>query len=181
MFVPRSVTKGAGKPPDNRSIVKKATNETINKSETELQLTANEQSVSHEETCNSAGPSAHEYANEAAVETSSTSETEDDEPVVSYSKLQRWPEAGEPVCVVCGRYGAYIVDKTDNDVCSLECKAKHLLKYGISVATSNNDGSSVTNEAIEDDGNASWVYRDHPEVAGMSENQVMKFREKVSV
>ena len=50
----------------------------------------------------------------------------DDEEIVSYSKNQRWPAAGEPVCVVCGRYGAYICDKTDQDVCSLECKSRHL-------------------------------------------------------
>ncbi|XP_038268356.1 probable ATP-dependent RNA helicase DDX59 isoform X2 [Dermochelys coriacea] len=51
-----------------------------------------------------------------------------DEPIKSFSKSQRWAEPGEPVCVVCGRYGEYICDKTDEDVCSLECKAKHLLQ-----------------------------------------------------
>nr|2YQP_A Chain A, Probable ATP-dependent RNA helicase DDX59 [Homo sapiens] len=45
-----------------------------------------------------------------------------------FSKTQRWAEPGEPICVVCGRYGEYICDKTDEDVCSLECKAKHLLQ-----------------------------------------------------
>ncbi|TFJ95559.1 zinc finger protein ZIC 4-like [Platysternon megacephalum] len=51
-----------------------------------------------------------------------------DEPIKSFSKAQRWAEPGEPICVVCGRYGEYICDKTDEDVCSLECKAKHLLQ-----------------------------------------------------
>nr|XP_048715963.1 probable ATP-dependent RNA helicase DDX59 isoform X2 [Caretta caretta] len=51
-----------------------------------------------------------------------------DEPIKSFSKFQRWAEPGEPICVVCGRYGEYICDKTDEDVCSLECKAKHLLQ-----------------------------------------------------
>ncbi|XP_042696608.1 probable ATP-dependent RNA helicase DDX59 isoform X3 [Chrysemys picta bellii] len=50
------------------------------------------------------------------------------EPIKSFSKSQRWAEPGEPICVVCGRYGEYICDKTDEDVCSLECKAKHLLQ-----------------------------------------------------
>ncbi|XP_023488517.1 probable ATP-dependent RNA helicase DDX59 isoform X2 [Equus przewalskii] len=50
-----------------------------------------------------------------------------EEPVKSFSKTQRWAEPGEPVCVVCGRYGEYICDRTDEDVCSLECKARHLL------------------------------------------------------
>ena len=40
-------------------------------------------------------------------------DSEDDGPVVSFSKCQRWPIPGEPVCVECGRYGAYIIDRTD--------------------------------------------------------------------
>lgn len=51
---------------------------------------------------------------------------EEEEPVKSFRKSQRWPNPGEPVCVMCGRYGEYICDNTDNDVCSLECKASHL-------------------------------------------------------
>lgn len=116
----------------------------------------------------------------------SEEEDEDDDPVVSYSKLQRWPEAGEPVCVVCGRYGAYIVDRTDKDVCSLECKARHLMKLGITVAPSNSDAVTKKEEdegeregGEEEEGDASWVYREHPEVAEMSENQVERLREKV--
>ncbi|XP_021864293.1 DEAD-box ATP-dependent RNA helicase 41 isoform X2 [Spinacia oleracea] len=35
---------------------------------------------------------------------------------------QREAEPGEPCCVICGRYGEYICDETDDDVCSLECK-----------------------------------------------------------
>ena len=30
---------------------------------------------------------------------------------------------------ICGRYGAYICDETDKDVCSLECKKIHLELY----------------------------------------------------
>ncbi|KAG9483319.1 hypothetical protein GDO78_009313 [Eleutherodactylus coqui] len=57
-----------------------------------------------------------------------TTSDAEDEPIKSYSKLQRWPLQGEPVCVVCGRYGEYICDQTEHDVCSLECKAKDLLQ-----------------------------------------------------
>ncbi|KAM4021619.1 putative ATP-dependent RNA helicase DDX59 [Anomaloglossus baeobatrachus] len=57
----------------------------------------------------------------------SASEAED-EPIKSFSKHQRWPLTGEPVCVVCGRYGEYICDRTEHDVCSLECKAKDILQ-----------------------------------------------------
>ena len=46
--------------------------------------------------------------------------------VKKFSLQQRWPDSNEPVCVVCGKYGEYICDATDEDVCSLECKQKHL-------------------------------------------------------
>ncbi|XP_071845059.1 probable ATP-dependent RNA helicase DDX59 isoform X2 [Apostichopus japonicus] len=54
--------------------------------------------------------------------------TSNAEPIVSYSKNQRWPQDGEPICVICGRYGEYICDKTEADVCSLECKARNLTR-----------------------------------------------------
>ncbi|QCD94174.1 hypothetical protein DEO72_LG5g2254 [Vigna unguiculata] len=53
------------------------------------------------------------------------------------SRDQRLALQGEPKCVICGRYGEYICDETDDDVCSLECKqavlgriAKALAPYG---------------------------------------------------
>lgn len=51
------------------------------------------------------------------------------------SALQRMPLAGEPVCVVCGKYGEYICDQTETDVCSLECKTKHLEEVKSEVAS----------------------------------------------
>lgn len=39
---------------------------------------------------------------------------------------QRFPVPGEPVCVVCGKYGEYICNETDDDICSMECKAELL-------------------------------------------------------
>uniref|UniRef100_A0A7N0URT2 DEAD-box ATP-dependent RNA helicase 41 n=1 Tax=Kalanchoe fedtschenkoi TaxID=63787 RepID=A0A7N0URT2_KALFE len=35
---------------------------------------------------------------------------------------QREAVLGEPKCIICGRYGEYICDETDDDICSLECK-----------------------------------------------------------
>ena len=52
--------------------------------------------------------------------------SDEDEPIVDWSINQRWPDSGEPVCVMCGRYGAYICDKTESDVCSIECKKRNL-------------------------------------------------------
>lgn len=50
----------------------------------------------------------------------------EEEEVVEFSKNQRSARPGEPVCVMCGRYGAYICDATDQDVCSIQCKQAHL-------------------------------------------------------
>ncbi|XP_050911095.1 DEAD-box ATP-dependent RNA helicase 41 isoform X2 [Lathyrus oleraceus] len=44
------------------------------------------------------------------------------------SKDQRDALPGEPKCTVCGRYGEYICDETDDDVCSLECKQSVLCR-----------------------------------------------------
>ncbi|KAK6942052.1 DEAD/DEAH box helicase domain [Dillenia turbinata] len=41
---------------------------------------------------------------------------------------QREALPGEPHCVVCGRFGEYICDETDDDICSLECKQSLLQK-----------------------------------------------------
>lgn len=49
------------------------------------------------------------------------------------SKDQREALPGEPKCVVCGRYGEYICDKTDDDVCSLECKQSLLCRIAKSL------------------------------------------------
>ncbi|KVH95540.1 uncharacterized protein LOC112528792 isoform X2 [Cynara cardunculus var. scolymus] len=39
---------------------------------------------------------------------------------------QRFPVPGEPACVICGKYGEYICDETDDDICSMDCKAELL-------------------------------------------------------
>ena len=44
-------------------------------------------------------------------------EDSDNEPVVSYCKDHRWPLPGEPVCVVCDWYAAYISDTTADPEC----------------------------------------------------------------
>ena len=118
----------------------------------------------------------------AAVGSHESDSDDSDEPVLSFSKQQRWPGPGEPVCVVCGRYGAYIVDRTDDDICSLECKAKCLMKLGIHLATSDIDGGSGAEKVEEEeDGNSSWVYREHQEVTSMTNAQCNALYKLVSV
>lgn len=48
---------------------------------------------------------------------------------------QREALPGEPRCVICGRYGEYICDETDDDICSLECKRILLCKISKSERT----------------------------------------------
>jgi ATP-dependent RNA helicase DDX59 len=38
-----------------------------------------------------------------------------------YDQREAFP--GEPRCTICGRYGEYICDQTDDDICSLQCKS----------------------------------------------------------
>uniref|UniRef100_A0A2C9WAL5 CCHC-type domain-containing protein n=1 Tax=Manihot esculenta TaxID=3983 RepID=A0A2C9WAL5_MANES len=62
----------------------------------------------------------------------STSESDEEEPQhsghtngvdqVKTRSEQRFPAPEEPVCVICGKYGEYICNETDDDICSLECK-----------------------------------------------------------
>ncbi|KAA8522232.1 hypothetical protein F0562_012905 [Nyssa sinensis] len=42
---------------------------------------------------------------------------------------QRFPVPGEPVCVVCGKYGEYICNETEDDICSMDCKAELLENF----------------------------------------------------
>ncbi|CEP15736.1 hypothetical protein [Parasitella parasitica] len=52
-----------------------------------------------------------------------TLEDEEDEYVKQFSSDQRLALPDEPNCVVCGKYGEYINDDTNHDICSLQCKA----------------------------------------------------------
>uniref|UniRef100_A0A6V7QQZ9 DEAD-box ATP-dependent RNA helicase 41 n=1 Tax=Ananas comosus var. bracteatus TaxID=296719 RepID=A0A6V7QQZ9_ANACO len=45
-----------------------------------------------------------------------------DSPVKERCFDQREALPGEPRCVICGRYGEYICDQTNDDICSVECK-----------------------------------------------------------
>ncbi|OMO99258.1 hypothetical protein COLO4_13406 [Corchorus olitorius] len=49
------------------------------------------------------------------------------------STEQRDALADEPKCVICGRYGEYICDETNDDICSLECKQTLLFRVANSL------------------------------------------------
>lgn len=105
-----------------------------------------------------------------------------EEPVKSFSKTQRWAEPGEPVCVVCGRYGEYICDKTDEDVCSLECKAKHLLQVKekdekLKLGSPQKAGSEPEPPPLD----AFYVYKEHPFILSLQEDQIENLKQQLGI
>ena len=117
----------------------------------------------------------------------------DEEKTVSYSKNQRWPTPGEPVCVICGRYGAYIVDETDEDVCSLECKARHLKsntrkkdedlldnKVDDREAIRTNSSGFLPITVASGNENKSF-YKEHPFIAELSTSKVDGIRTNLNI
>ncbi|KAF1385576.1 hypothetical protein PFLUV_G00109200 [Perca fluviatilis] len=129
--------------------------------------------------------------------TSASSDTEDEdeeeEPVKSFKKSQRWPEPGEPVCVMCGRYGEYICDSTDNDVCSLECKAKHLAQMGMGTGADvfnrkdkNGDERTQPQQPAVDIGGVGeretgYSYRDDRFISGLTDEQVQRIKRELGI
>lgn len=102
-----------------------------------------------------------------------------EEPVKSFSKTQRWAEPGEPVCVVCGRYGEYICDQTDEDVCSLECKAKHLLQVKEKKQKQGHSQEADSEPAPPLE--AVYVYREHPFISSLQEDQVENLKQQLGI
>ncbi|XP_073740545.1 probable ATP-dependent RNA helicase DDX59 isoform X2 [Callorhinus ursinus] len=104
-----------------------------------------------------------------------------EEPVKSFSKTQRWAEPGEPVCVVCGRYGEYICDKTDEDVCSLECKAKHLLQVKEKEERLKLSDPQKADSGPESPLNAFYVYKEHPFILNLQEDQIENLKRQLGI
>uniref|UniRef100_UPI003AAEF57F probable ATP-dependent RNA helicase DDX59 n=1 Tax=Centroberyx gerrardi TaxID=166262 RepID=UPI003AAEF57F len=122
------------------------------------------------------------------------SEEEEEEPVKSFRKSQRWPEPGEPVCVMCGRYGEYICDSTDNDVCSLECKASHLAQMGLGTGadafnrehTAGHDTTPQPQQPAVNTGAAGkletgYSYKEDPFISGLTEEQVKRVKRELGI
>ncbi|KAM9386291.1 putative ATP-dependent RNA helicase DDX59 [Pholidichthys leucotaenia] len=122
-----------------------------------------------------------------------SSDEEEEEPVKSYKKSQRWPEPGEPVCVMCGRYGEYICDATDNDVCSLECKANHLSKMGMGTGADafnhrdkNTDERITETQPAADSGGvgrneAAYSYREDMFISSLTDEQVQRIKQELGI
>lgn len=80
---------------------------------------------------------------------------------------QRYPDPGEPVCVVCGRYGEYICNETDDDICSMECKAEILKILKVDKGPSSDQTSDVSTSGVKgalplpEFGEDTWDYNRH--------------------
>lgn len=103
-----------------------------------------------------------------------------EEPIKSFSKTQRWPQSGEPVCVVCGRYGEYICDKTDEDVCSLECKAKHLLQFkGEEESSKATKSEQAISQPILPD--AAYAYEENEFLLSLEDEQIEGLKQQLGI
>ncbi|XP_062973521.1 probable ATP-dependent RNA helicase DDX59 [Elgaria multicarinata webbii] len=103
-----------------------------------------------------------------------------EEPIKSFSKTQRWPQPGEPVCVVCGRYGEYICDKTDEDICSLECKAKHLLQIK-EEKESSKPGSSEKAEPRPASPDGTYCYEENAFMLSLQDEQIENLKQQLGI
>lgn len=131
---------------------------------------------------------------EAGHESSNDDTDEEEEPVKSFKKSQRWPEPGEPVCVMCGRYGEYICDRTDNDVCSLECKASHMFQMGFGTGAdvfnrkdpNGEERTPQPKQTVNDTGGesgseADYSYREDPFISGLTDEQVQRINQELGI
>ncbi|XP_040365994.1 uncharacterized protein LOC112178780 isoform X2 [Rosa chinensis] len=80
---------------------------------------------------------------------------------------QRLPHPGEPVCVMCGKYGEYICNETDDDICSMECKAELLEALQVVKDPLSNERPDVSSSGpnytlpMPDFGEDTWDYERH--------------------
>ncbi|CAK7355845.1 unnamed protein product [Dovyalis caffra] len=80
---------------------------------------------------------------------------------------QRYPLPGEPACVLCGKYGEYICNETDDDICSLECKAELLQSLELAKGPASNLQPNVSSSGFKCAlpmpklGEDTWDYNHH--------------------
>lgn len=71
-----------------------------------------------------------DHSNEPLIHSPSLSSTPSDsiesdlEPIIEFSKDAPAAPILGPFCVICGKFGQYVCDRTDQEICSLECKRK---------------------------------------------------------
>ncbi|KAI1891500.1 hypothetical protein AGOR_G00144450 [Albula goreensis] len=94
---------------------------------------------------------------------------------------------------MCGRYGEYICDSTDNDVCSLECKAHHLAQMGkgtkqVFCALDQPEREGMCSSALcaEDTCNSGeqkqgYFYKEDEFISSLTEEQVQRVKQELGI
>uniref|UniRef100_A0A0E0NY09 DEAD-box ATP-dependent RNA helicase 41 n=1 Tax=Oryza rufipogon TaxID=4529 RepID=A0A0E0NY09_ORYRU len=92
---------------------------------------------------------------------------------------QREALVGEPRCVICGRYGEYICDQTDDDICSVECKTILLSKLSAETRPVVKAAKRVNLPV----GDESFCIRDEnfPKIPSMHDGQIASLRSKLDI
>ncbi|KAI8335855.1 P-loop containing nucleoside triphosphate hydrolase protein [Chlamydoabsidia padenii] len=129
MFVPRSLKRKHQEPSNQNTfndqhVYKKQTTNTLYSTMTTSNITSSSTDNAIDNTntnmipCNDTGDGKPLLAAEDTFNLSLDS-------VKHFSSQQRLvhPDQDEPICVICGKYGEYINNQTNNDVCSMECKS----------------------------------------------------------
>lgn len=134
--------------------------------------------ISEEDTAVSAAPAVNTEEESRQTDNEEEKQEIEQEPVKSFKKSQRCPEPGEPICVMCGRYGEYICDKTDNDICSLECKAAHLAAVCADFGDKlfNNKNTPEDSETTK-----SYSYKEDAFISELTEEQIDRVKAELGI
>ncbi|KAJ6658428.1 hypothetical protein lerEdw1_020132 [Lerista edwardsae] len=195
MFVPRSLKVKRNFADDETCAAKKSkssSNESLEKtadfrdSNPDIKDTSASQSDIFKPDEGCPEPQISEHSAVAIVETALENANSEDcslaeEPIKSFSKAQRWPQPGEPVCVICGRYGEYICDKTDEDVCSLECKAKHLLRNKEEEVSKPADSENTECHTKSPFFDGTYVYQENAFVLSLQDEQIENLQQQLGI
>ena len=86
----------------------------------------------------------------------------------------------ESVCAQL-KFRVFVISFPYQDICSLECKARHLKTLGIIVDGPDETSGWSFGESGRGGGGGVWRYKEHPEVASWSEEYVNRLRTKVNI
>ncbi|KAL6888298.1 hypothetical protein ACP4OV_009324 [Aristida adscensionis] len=103
----------------------------------------------------------------------------EDLPVKERCFEQREALPGEPRCVICGRYGEYICDQTDDDICSVECKTILLAR----LAAKTKPAIKAAKRVNLPFGDESFCITDSsfPNIPTLAANQITALRSKLDI
>ncbi|KAL5728269.1 hypothetical protein ACHQM5_001377 [Ranunculus cassubicifolius] len=106
-------------------IIKEVTEEML------VKATPSFQSLVQYQSDESTSSDEHELQEKHDASSSGTDHLDDPTRVKKRSE-QRFAVPGEPVCIICGKYGEYICDATGDDICSIDCKTQLLKSHKVS-------------------------------------------------